>query len=161
MEGQQIPIDAVKVLITETIKQVSEATNVRTEALEIRTEKQMDGMREAIDKMATTMSENSRENLAAQIETNRQLAKTNEQFVKWEERHHNQTKDINDLNDTQRAQGQEMREMHDEQIKDTLTRSVTWKVGAIVLTGVLGGAFTFAWWMIRTITQTMLTAAGG
>lgn len=160
MEGQQVAIEAVKGLIAETIRQVSEATDKRQDSHESRTENQIHIMSKSIEKMATTLSENSKEQLAAQVETNKQLADGNAQFIKWEERHHGQNKQLGDLYDLFRVQADAVRLLQDEQIADRLTRKVTWKVGAIILTATLGGAFTFAWFLIKTITSTLLKATG-
>lgn len=161
MEGQQIAIEAVKGLIAETVKQVAEAMDKRQDAHETRTEKQVQKMSGAIETMSQTLSENSKAGLKIQTETNKQLAHGNAQFIKWEERHHGQNKQIGDLFDMLRKEAEKTRALEDDQIADRLTRKVTWKVGAIMLTATLGGAFTFAWFLIKTMTSTILTATGG
>lgn len=161
MKDQTIPIDAVKTLITETIKQVSLATDKRQDSHEERTREQMAQVTKAIDRMADTVAESTKINAKMQAETNKQLAAGHAQFMKWEERHINQLEKHDDLRDQHRALKGDVQELKNEQIADTLTRRVTWKVGVIVLTGVMGGAFTFAWWMAKTITSALLTATIG
>jgi len=161
MTGQTIPIDAVKSLITETIKQVSEATDKRQDSHERRTKDQMDQVTKAIDKMADVVAESSKTNAEMQAETNKQLAAGHAQFMKMEERHINHIEKHDDLRGQHRELKGEVQELKNEQIADNLTRKVTWKIGLIVMTGVLGGAFTFAWWMARTITTALITTATG
>lgn len=160
MAKETIPVETVKLLIVETVQAVSAATDKRQDAHEARTAGQMQEMSQSIREMSQTLGTSIKEVMAGLTVTNKQLQQNNAQFMRYEDRHQVQQDKHDELKDAHKELEDKVGDISDEQIKDTIARRVAWKVAAVAITGVLGGAFTFAWWMIKTITAAMMQASG-
>lgn len=160
MKEDKVSISVVQALVKEVLQETRERqlefekrTYARHDELETRIATTVDRMSESL--MAST------ERLSQDMSRlTSEISEANAQHSRTEQRALNQSEKHDKLDNIVDNCVKDIRMIRDEQIKTIMTRKVAWIVGAIALSGVIGGAFTFAWWLVKALTTSVMKAGG-